>query len=91
MSITRTEGIEHGCVSVEQQALLARQSATGKVGNEVREKNSISEVPRRKRTKNSWTKEENRKLWECYLRNKPQRKGVIEREYMGYLSRMEWK
>ena len=31
MIITRVEGIEHGCASVEQQALLG-------VGNEVREK-----------------------------------------------------
>ena len=60
LSITRAEGIENGCVSVEQQALLGRQSATAKVGNEVREKSSVSEVPRRKRTKDSWTKEENR-------------------------------
>ena len=60
MSITRAEGIKHGCVySVEQQALLGRQSATAKVGN-------VSEVPRRKRQR-TWKKEENRKLWECYL------------------------
>ena len=38
MSITRTEGIEHGCVGVEEQALLGQQSTTAKVGNEVREK-----------------------------------------------------
>ena len=41
MSITRAEGIEHGCVSVEQQALLCRQSTTAKIGNEVREKSSV--------------------------------------------------
>ena len=35
MSITRAEGMEHGCISVEQQALLGRQSATATVGNEV--------------------------------------------------------
>ena len=70
------KGIEHGCVSVEQQALLDRQSTTAKVANEVREKNSVSEVPRRKRTKDSWTKEENRKLWECYLRRDKRRRGV---------------
>ena len=66
-SITRAEGIEQSCVSVEQQALLGQPSATAKVGNEIREKNSVSEVPRSKRTKDSWTKEENRKIWECYL------------------------
>ena len=60
MSITRAEGIEHGCVSVEQQALLGRQSATAKVGNEVREKSSICEMLRRKITKDSLAKEENR-------------------------------
>ena len=43
-SITRAEGIEHNCVSVEQQALLGQQSAAAKVSNEVREKNSVSEV-----------------------------------------------
>ena len=69
MNITRAEGIEHGCVSAEQQVLVGQQSATAK-GNEVREKISVSEVPRRKRTKDSWTKEENRKLWECYLWSK---------------------
>ena len=74
MSITRAEGIKHVCVSVEQQALLSRQSATAKVGNEVREKSSGSEVPWRKRTKDSCAKEENRKLWECYLRSKPKKK-----------------
>ena len=62
VSITRAEGIEHGSVSVEQQALLGRQSATGKIGNEVRDK-SKSEMPRRKGTKGCWSKEENRKLW----------------------------
>ena len=67
MSITRTVGIEHGCVSKEQQALLGRQFATAKIGNEVKEKSSVSEVPRRKRTKDSCTKEENIKLWECYV------------------------
>ena len=46
---TLTEGIEHGCVSVEQQALLGRQSAAIKVGNEVGRKNSVSEVPRREK------------------------------------------
>ena len=51
MSITRAEGIEYGCVSVEQQALLGRQSATAKVGNKVREKSSVSEVPRREKDK----------------------------------------
>ena len=50
-SITRAEEIEHSYVSVEQQALLDRQSATAKVGNEVREKNSVSEVPRTKKNK----------------------------------------
>ena len=68
MSITRAEGIENGCVSVEQQALLGQQSATAKVGNEVTEKSSVSELSRRKRMKGNWTKEENRKLWERYLR-----------------------
>ena len=53
MSITRAEGIEHGCVSVEQQALLCQQFGTAKVGNEVGERSSVSEVPRRKRTKDS--------------------------------------
>ena len=79
MSITRAEGIEHGCVSVEQQALLSRQSTTAKVGNEVREKNSVSEVPRRKITNDSWTKDENRKLWECYLQSKPKKRGYRKR------------
>ena len=54
---TRAEGIEHGCISMEQQALLGQQSASAKVGNEVRERNSVSEVPRRKRTKDNSTKE----------------------------------
>ena len=49
MSITRAEGIEYRCVSVEQQAVLGRQAATAKLGNELREKNSVSEVPRRKK------------------------------------------
>ena len=40
-SITRAYGIQHGCVSEEQQALLGRQSATAKVANEVREKSSV--------------------------------------------------
>ena len=40
MSITGAEAIEHGCVRVEQQALHSQQSATVKVGNEVREKSS---------------------------------------------------
>ena len=79
MSITRVEGIEHSCVGVEQQALLGQQSATATVGNEVREKSSLSEMPRRKITKDSWTKEENRKLRECYAVSS-QRKGVIERD-----------
>ena len=48
-----------------KKAILKQQCATAKVGNEVREKDS--EVPRRKRAKYNWTKEENRKLWECYL------------------------
>ena len=74
-NITRAEGIEHGCVSVEQQTLLGRQSASAKVGNEVREKNSVSQVPRRKIIKDNWTKKENRKLWECYLRSKPKKRG----------------
>ena len=60
---------------MEQQALLDRQSASAKVGNKVREKSSLSEAPRRKRTKESWTKDNNRKLWECYLRSKPKKKG----------------
>ena len=68
---------------MEQQALLGRQSATAKVGNEVREKSSASEVSRRKRTKDNRTKEDNRKLLEFYLRKVNQRKGVIERECMG--------
>ena len=51
ISITRAEGIEYGCVSVEQRALLGRQSTTAKVGNEVREKSSVSEVPRRGKNK----------------------------------------
>ena len=39
MSITRAEEVEHSCVSVEQQALLGRQSATAnKLGNEVKRK-----------------------------------------------------
>ena len=56
-----------------------RQSATANVDNEVREKNSVSEVPRRKITKESLTKEENRKLWECYLRSKPKKRGYRKR------------
>ena len=32
------------------------------------------EVSRRKITKDSWTKEENRKLWECYLQSKPKKR-----------------
>ena len=64
---------------MEQQGLLGRQSATAKVDNEVREKINVSEVPRRKRTKHSWTKEENRKLWECYLRSKPKKRGYRKR------------
>ena len=63
--------------------------ATAKVGNEVRAKSSVSEMPRRERTKYSWTKEENRKLWECYLQSISQRKCVIERECMGSGSRRE--
>ena len=55
--------MEHSCVSVEQQALLSQQSATAKLGKEVREKSSVSE----ERTKDSWTKDENRKLWKCSL------------------------
>ena len=51
MSVTRAEGIKHGCVIVERQALLDRQSAIATVGNDVREKSSVSEVPRMKRTK----------------------------------------
>ena len=47
---------------MEQQALVGRQSATAKVGDEVREKSSVSEVPRKKRTKDTWTKEEHTKL-----------------------------
>ena len=73
------EGIEHGSVSVEQQALLGRQSATAMVGTEVGEERSVSELPRRKRTKNNWTKEENKKVWECYLRSKPQERGYRKR------------
>ena len=34
---------------------------------------------KRKRTKDSWTKEENRKLWECYLRSKPKKRGYRKR------------
>ena len=49
-SITRADGIEHGCVGVEQQAILGRQSASAKVVNEVKEKSSVSEVPMKKRT-----------------------------------------
>ena len=67
MSITGAEGIENGCISVEQLALLSRQSATAKVGNELRKNSSVSEVPRMKRPTNNWTKGVNRKLWECYL------------------------
>ena len=63
MIITRAEGIEHGRVSV---ALLGRQSASAKVGNEVREKSSVSEVPRT-------TGQRRRTEWECYLRSKPKK------------------
>ena len=79
MSITRAEGIEHGFFSVEQQALLGGKSTTGKVGNQVREKSSVSEVPRRKSTQDKWTKEENRKLSECYLQSKPKKRGYRKR------------
>ena len=79
MGITRAEEIEHGSVSVEQQALLGRQSTTAKVGNEVRGEKGVSELPKRKGTRDNWTKEENRKLWECYLRSKPDERGYRKR------------
>ena len=78
MSIPIAEGIEHGSVSVEQQALFGRQSAT-KVGNEVRENNIVSDVPSWKQAKENWTKEEKRKLWKCYLRSKPKKRGYRKR------------
>ena len=75
MSIIRAEGIEQVCVSVEQQALLGGQSTTAKVDNDVREERSVGEMPRWKRTKDNWTKE-NRRLLESYLRSKPKEKGL---------------
>ena len=72
MSITRAEGIEHGCVNVEQQPLLGQQSATAKVCNEVREKSSASETPRSKK-KSRLDKGGEQKVMECYLRSKPKK------------------
>ena len=42
-------------------------------------------MPRRKITDDSWTKEERKTLWECYLRSKPNK--------MGYRKKMQgiWK
>ena len=57
MSITGADRNRARCISVEQHALLGRQSATANVGNEAKETNSVSEVPRRKRTKSSWRKD----------------------------------
>ena len=54
-----------------------QQSATAKVSNEVREKNSVSEMPRRKRTIGQ------RRRTESYgnaTYEVSQRRGVIERE-----------
>ena len=62
MSFTRTARIEQGCVSVDSRHYS------------VREKSSVCKVPRTERTKESWTKEENRNLWECYLRNKQKKR-----------------
>ena len=73
-----TEGVVHGRDSVGQQALLGRQSATVIEGNEVREKRSGSEF-RRGKTKDNWPKDENRVVWECYLRSKPLERGYRKR------------
>ena len=77
MSISLAEGIEHDSVSVEKQALLGRQSVTATLQNDVRERSCGN--ARRKRNKNKWTKEENRKVWECYLRSKPEERGYRKR------------
>ena len=62
-------------------ALLLRQCATAKVGNDVREKNSVKEVPRRKKQSTTG----HRRRTESYANvtyEVSQRKGVIERECM---------
>ena len=51
MSLTGTEGIKHCCVRVEMQTLFGQQSTTAEVGNEVREKSSVSAKKEKNREK----------------------------------------
>ena len=88
MSITKAEGIEHSCVSVEQQALLGRQSATAMFGNDVREKSSVSEVARRKEQRTAGQRRRTESYGNATYKVS-QRKGVIKRESMRSGSRRE--
>ena len=74
---------ESSTAILQQQAVLCRQSATAKVGNEVREKSIVSEE--------NWKTGQRRRTdrFENITCKVNQRKGVIERECMRSGSRRE--